>query len=49
MREQDVQEPEVTETRRESSNQSQPAKRVPQKRVMDTLSDENPLICRGMD
>ncbi len=49
MREQDDTENEPKEKRTESTSQSEPPKRDPKKRVTDTLTDENPLIFRGLD
>ena len=49
MREQEVDEIKGMETRSESAEQREPTKRAPHRRVIDTLTDENPLICRGMD
>jgi hypothetical protein len=50
MREQEVPEIKATEPRSESKDrQPEPSTRVAKKRVPDTLTDENPLICRGVD
>ena len=37
------------ETRGESAQTTEPKKREDKKRSYDTLSDENPMICRGID
>ncbi|MBA3503313.1 MAG: hypothetical protein M4D80_00725 [Myxococcota bacterium] len=37
------------ETSSESVEKPEPKKREEKKRSYDTLSDENPLICRGID
>lgn len=53
MREIDLDQPTTTKPRTESSPQeptaSNEAKRAQPRRTFDTLSEENPLICRGID
>ena len=49
MSEREVNESKRTETREQSADQRQPKQAVSKRRPMDTLTDENPLICRGMD
>ena len=46
MREQEAQKPKPGETPNESVDKEKPEAK---KRACDTLSEENPLICRGMD
>ena len=47
MREQEAQKPKPGETPNESVDKGE--KPEAKKRACDTLSEENPLICRGMD
>lgn len=49
MRDQDAAETKPAETRSESVEKPEPKKREEKRRAHDTLSDENPLICRGID
>jgi hypothetical protein len=42
-------EPKSVETRSESAHKPEPKKHEEKKRSHDTLSEENPLICRGID
>jgi hypothetical protein len=49
MREQEVQKTEATETANETVEHSEPKPREEKKRASDTLTDDNPLICRGID
>lgn len=52
MREKEVPESKPTETRDESAETGEAGeskKRDEKRRTFDTLNDDNPLICRGMD
>ena len=49
MRDQDVKKTEATENRQESGDKREAKKRDEKRRSFDTLTDDNPLICRGMD
>jgi hypothetical protein len=46
----DKDEPEIKEEDpKQSADAGQPEKREEKRKAYDTLSDENPLICRGVD
>lgn len=49
MRQQEVPQTKPTETRDESAEQAASKKRDEKRRTFDTLTDDNPLICRGID
>ena len=49
MRDQDAVETKPAETRNESAQKTEPKKRDEKRRTFDTLSEDNPFICRGID
>ena len=49
MREQKGTETQATETRDETASQGEKKKREAKKAAADTLVDDNPCICRGID
>lgn len=49
MRDQDVKENQAKENRQESGDKREAKKHDDKRRATDTLTDENPLIFRGMD
>ena len=49
MRDQDVKQDETKENRQESSDKREARKHDDKRRSFDTLTDDNPLICRGID
>lgn len=49
MRDKEVPESKPTETRDQSAEHREARKRDEKRRAFDTLNEDNPLICRGID
>ena len=49
MREKELAKTQITETQDENAQKSEPKPRETKKRAYDTLTEDNPFICRGID